>query len=59
MSQLTISKAMHERFISICEKGMHGKEYILQFVPSLKILGNYGISKDVVEWWVIKETGSK
>ena len=29
---------------------MHEKEYILQFLPRLNILGNYGTSKDVVEW---------
>ena len=27
---------------------MHEKEYILQFLGSLKILGNYGTSKNVV-----------
>ena len=30
---------MHEIFINIYEKGMHEKEYILQLLPSLKILG--------------------
>ena len=46
---------MREIFISIWEKGRHKKEYIFQFPPSLKILGNYKASKDVVEWSVIKE----
>ena len=39
---------MRETFISICEKGMHEKkEYILSFLPDLKILGNYGTSQDM------------
>ena len=38
---------MYEIFISICEEGMHEKEYNLQFVHSFKIFGNYGKSKDV------------
>ena len=39
---------MHEIFIGIGEKSME-KEYILQFLPSLKVSGNYGKSKDA-EW---------
>ena len=39
--QITTPLAMHEIFIRICEKGRHQKEYVLQFLPSLKILGNY------------------
>ena len=50
---------MQKIFISICDKEMHEKEYILQFLPSLKILGNYETSKDVAEWSVIKERWSK
>ena len=49
MRQLTTPRAMHEIFISICEKGMHEEESSLQFVSSLKILGNYGTSNDVVD----------
>ena len=49
MRQLTTLLAMHEIFISICKKGIHEK-YILQFLPSLKILGgNNGTSNDDVE----------
>ena len=40
---------MHEIFTAICVEGMHEKrEYI--FLPTLKILGDYGTSKGVVEW---------
>ena len=44
-----MSPAMHEIFISVHEKGMDEKEYILQFLLSVKILDKYGTSKDVVE----------
>ena len=37
---------MQEIFISICTEGMHEKEHILQFLLSLKILGNYRLGKD-------------
>ena len=43
---------MHEIFISIYEKETYEKEYVLKFLPSLKILRNYGTSEDV-EWSVI------
>ena len=50
---------MHEVFITFSEKGMHEKEYILPFISSLKVLGNYGTSKDVLELSVIKEKWRK
>ena len=49
---------MHEIFISIYKKGMHEKENILQFQPSLNILGNYGTTK-AIKWSLIKEQWSK
>ena len=46
-------------YYTICEKPMHEKEYILQFLPSLKIFYHYGASKDVVQWSFTKEERSK
>lgn len=39
---------MREVFISIYEKGEHKKEYILKFLVSLKILGNWWTNEDVL-----------
>ena len=44
---------MHESLLASTRKECI--KYIMQFIPSLKILGNYWISKDVAEWPVIKE----
>ena len=59
MRPLTTTTAMREVFISICEKERHEKKFILPFLPSLKVLGDYGTSKDVIEGSVIKERWSK
>ena len=40
---------MHEIFNSIQEKGKHEKEYILQFLPTLKILGT--VTMEQVKMW--------
>ena len=38
---------MDEIFTNVCVKGMLEKEYILQFLPSLKISGNSGTSNGI------------
>ena len=49
---------MHEIFITIGEKEMHEKKNSFHYLPTFKILGNYGASKDVFESSVIEEKWS-